>query len=85
MKEFASEDFENVDTPIIYVQKFDEYGIKILDGGNSSILIEFCPWCAERLPESKRDRWFDELNELGIIDPWSGKIPDKYLTDEWYR
>ncbi|MCJ8167147.1 hypothetical protein MKJ04_20065 [Pontibacter sp. E15-1] len=71
LKEFASEDFENIDTPILYVNKFNEYGIKIMDGGNSSIKIQYCPWCGERLPESKRDQWFDELESLGINDPWS--------------
>lgn len=85
LKEFTSEDFDNVDKPIVYVKKFDEYGIKIMDGGSSSIKIEFCPWCGERLPESKRDEWFDELEKLGINDPWTEKVPDKYLTDEWYK
>jgi hypothetical protein len=85
LKEFSSEDFDNVDTPIIYVKKFDEYGLKIIDGGSSSIKIDFCPWCGEKLRESKRDEWFDELEKLGIRNPWSEPIPNKYQTDEWYK
>ncbi|HEY8937015.1 MAG TPA: hypothetical protein VIM65_17430 [Cyclobacteriaceae bacterium] len=85
LNEFTSEDFDNVDALIIYIRKFNEYGLKILDGGTSSIKIDFCPWCGERLPESKRDMWFDELEKLGINDPWSEPIPDKYQTDEWYN
>ena len=81
----SSEDFDNVDTPVIYVRKFDEYGLKIFDGGSSFIEIKFCPWCGERLPESKRDKWFDELEKLGIKYPLTEKVPDKYLTDEWYK
>ncbi len=85
LKENTSEDYENVDTPIFYSSKFDEYGLKILDGGNSKITIEFCPWCGQKLPTSKRDRWFDELKKLGVKDPWTETLPDKYLTDQWYR
>ncbi len=55
LKHYSSEDFENVDTPIIYIKKFDEYGIKIWDGGSSSLIISFCPWCGQKLPNSKRD------------------------------
>jgi hypothetical protein len=84
LKEFSSEDFDNVDTPLIYSIKFDEYGLKICDGGSSSILIANCPWCGQKLPESKRDRWFNELEKLGIKNPWTDEVPDKYLTDEWY-
>lgn len=81
----SSENYENVDTPISYNMRFDEYGLKIWDCGSSSIIIEFCPWCGEKLPDSKRDKWFDELEKLGIKDPWTDKIPNPYLTDEWYK
>ncbi len=81
---YSSESFDNVDTPIIYIRKFDEYGIKIWDGGSSSITLGFCPWCGEKLPTSKRDLWFDEINKLGI-DPWAEEVPDKYNTDEWFK
>lgn len=85
LKEFASVEFENVDTPIFYSMKFDEYGVKIMDGGTSSIIIQFCPWCGERLPDSKRDEWFDSLKILGISDPWRDKIPKEFQTDEWHK
>jgi hypothetical protein len=84
LKSNSSADFENVDTPILYIEKFDEYGLKIYDSGSSSIEIEFCPWCGQKLPESKRDQWFEEIEQLGI-DPWSNDIPEKYLNDSWYR
>jgi hypothetical protein len=80
----SSVNFDNVDFPIVYFEKFDEYGLKILDGGNSSILIEFCPWCGQKLPNSKREQWFEEIEKLGI-DAWSENIPEKYLSDKWYR
>ena len=56
-----------------------------MDGGNSSIKIDFYPWCGEKLPEPKRDEWFDELEKLGIHDPWNESIPNKHQTDEWLK
>ncbi len=80
----SSADFDNVDTPIFYNEKFDEYGLKIDDGAYVSIGIKFCPWCGEKLADSKRDQWFEEIEKLGI-DPWEDEIPEKYLSDNWYR
>jgi hypothetical protein len=40
---------------ILYVEKFGEYGIPVLDGGTSYIILDFCPWCGAKLPISKRD------------------------------
>jgi hypothetical protein len=45
---------------IIFNEKFREYGIPVLDGGTSYITLDFCPWCGTKLPESKRDAYFDE-------------------------
>lgn len=81
---YSSDNFDNADTPIVFSRKFDEYGLKVLDGGSSSILITHCPWCGQKLPNSKRDQWFDEIEKLGI-DPWTENVPDKYNTDEWFR
>ncbi|WP_399449174.1 DUF6980 family protein [Streptomyces sp. WAC01280] len=51
-------------------------------GGTSSITIDFCPWCGRRLPESQRDRWFDELERRGI-DPWEDEVPAEFQDDGW--
>lgn len=54
-------------------------------GDPSVILIPYCPWCWARLPDSKRDQWFDELEELWFTDPlFDDSIPEKYKTDQWY-
>lgn len=81
---YSSDNFDNADTPIVFSRKFDEYGLKVLDGGSSSILITHCPWCGQKLPESKKERWFDEMEKLGI-GPWTEDVPDKYNTNEWFR
>lgn len=71
------------DALVAYIPKFDEYGLLVHDGGSSMVQIQFCPWCGTRLPESKRDRWFDELEKRGI-DPLSKSIPPEFESDAWY-
>ena len=73
------------DILITYSPKFDEYCIPIRDGGSSGANIRYCPWCGVKLPESKRDQWFQELESKGFDDPWVQDIPPEYLTDEWYK
>jgi hypothetical protein len=72
------------DQKIIYNAKFDEYQLPL--NKNEGIEIKFCPFCGFKLPESKRDEWFDEMKKLNI-DPWTEKhlIPEIYLSDEWYK
>jgi hypothetical protein len=73
------------DCLISYNAKFDEYGIIIHDGGSSVLTIEFCPWCGSKLPNSRRDEWFDDLEKIGITDPCEQTMPTEFLTDEWWR
>ena len=72
------------DAIIHYDNKFNEYGIMIHDGGTSHIIIKFCPWCGRKLPESKRDLWFQTLENMGYKNFDTNKIPKKFRTDEWY-
>ncbi len=76
--------FRSADALLTYFEKFDEYGIIVHDGGSSFVLIQFCPWCGTQLPDSKRDRWFEELGKLGI-DPQGDSIPPEYESGIWYR
>jgi hypothetical protein len=68
-----------------YIPRFDEYGLIVHDGGTSAVGIHFCPWCGARLPDSKRDLWFDELARLGFEDPFDEDIPADFQTDLWWR
>ncbi len=67
---------------ISYDAKFDEYWIP---SGDARQCLFFCPFCGERLPESKRGRWFEELGALGIADPWHDEIPVEYQSDAWRK
>jgi hypothetical protein len=81
----CTDSFACADALIYYDPKFDEYGIIVHDGGASYAAIDFCPFCGARLPESRRDLWFEKLQEMGI-DPWDSEArPPEFETDEWYR
>ena len=89
MKYFVSQnknvgDF-NSDDIIYYAPQFDEYGIVIHDSGKSYIKMDYCPWCGRKLPDSKRNLWFDELEKLGIDDPLETKIPDDFISGKWWK
>jgi hypothetical protein len=71
------------DALVAHSPKFDEFGIIVHDGGVSTVQIMFCPWCGAKLPESKRDRWFEELEAKGI-DPASDDAPEEYQTSAWW-
>lgn len=73
--------FDCPDCLVNYIPKFREYGLIVHDGGSSVIGIQFCPWCGTRLQTSLRDRWFEELQKLGI-EP--DDAPEEYRTDAWY-
>ncbi|MER5781782.1 hypothetical protein ABT104_08665 [Streptomyces mobaraensis] len=72
------------DALVVFSAKFREYGLVVHDGGTSSIGIDFCPWCGRRLPESERDRWFEELEARGI-DPWGDDVPAEFQDGTWLR
>lgn len=80
-----ADQFECPDALVRYSDRFDEYGLIIHDGGTSVAVISFCPWCGSRLPDSKRDRWFGELEALGFSDPGPLSIPERFLSDAWWR
>jgi hypothetical protein len=72
--------FECPDNLVIHNEVFDEYGLIVHDGGPSYVLIDFCPWCGTRLPESQRDRWFDETEAKGFTEE---TMPPEYRTGAW--
>lgn len=58
--EHADDPFACGDMLLSFSLTFAEYGLIVHDGGASSVLIKFCPWCGTKLPKSRRDAWFDE-------------------------
>ena len=74
------------DKTVFYSKRFDEYMIPHKDG-ISGICIAYCPWCGKKLSASKRERWFEELDGMGIdyslLD--TEQVPPAYLDDTWWR
>lgn len=68
-----------------YSERFDEYGLWIHDGpgGSASSWIEIhhCPFCGGHLRPSRRDEWFDRLEELGL-EPENA--PSDMQSSEWW-
>jgi len=72
------------ETALVYMPHYREYGIKYSDGGTSCQLISHCPWCGKKLPSSMRERWFEELEKLGL-EPGDKAVPKKFLSDKWFK
>ena len=76
--------FDCPDSLVYWSEQFDEYGLIVHDGGSSYVTIHYCPWCGNCLPDSKRDRWFEELETRGL-DPDDPNLPEKYRSSAWYK
>ena len=84
----ACEDMREVleagETALAYQPRYREYSIAYI-GSVSVQLIEYCPFCGAKLPDSLRDEWFDRLEALGFDDPWVDDIPEEFMDDRWWR
>jgi hypothetical protein len=72
------------DICLLYVAKFREYGVRVLDGGSSYVVIDYCAWCGRKLASSLRDEWFERIHRLGL-EPESAGIPVSFTADHWWR
>lgn len=72
------------DVAVVYLPKFREYGIRILDGGSSIQVISYCPWCGRQLPTSLREQWFKAIDDLGL-DTVSNELPEEFESDAWWK
>jgi len=69
---------------LVYNEPLDEYGILLRDGDVEYVLISHCPWCATKLPQSRRDDWFDALEARGIeVGVEAKDLPEEFLTAAW--
>lgn len=75
---------EGVEYPLVYVPKFREFGIDVLDGGTSFLVINYCPWTGKKLPASVRDKWFDILWDELKMDVDDDGIPQEMFSEEWW-
>jgi hypothetical protein len=45
--------FDCPDNIVVFIEKSNEYGIIIHDGGTSYISIDYCPWCGSKLSDKQ--------------------------------
>ena len=77
--------FEGPDYLIAYNEITDEYGLAIRDGASSVLIIRHCPFCGANFPERKAERWFDEIDALGLSGPTDENMPAAFKADAWWR
>jgi len=53
-----TDNLQDEDEILYFFKEFNEYLIPVHDGGSSGIVIRYCPWCGQRLPESAREKTF---------------------------
>lgn len=68
--------------PLYYSGAYQEFGIQLSSKFEYSVLAH-CMWCGNKLPDSRRDQWFDELEKIGV-DPWEQDIPINFLSSAWW-
>ncbi len=69
-----------------YIPFTREYGVQAAD--HVIQMINFCPWCGERLPKSLRDEFFSALEKEYNIEADVGSlsnVPPEFRTDEWWK
>ena len=68
---------------LVYNAVFDEIGVIGRTDTAQYLLISHCPWCGKKTPKSRRDDWFDTLEEKGFDDPNHQEIPAEFLSAQW--
>lgn len=68
---------------VYYSSTWNEYAIENLTRTDNGIL-DYCPYCGTKLPESRRGAWFDLAEPLGLT-PLLGEVPKEYLGFNWLR
>ncbi|MGC2310116.1 MAG: hypothetical protein WA432_00650 [Candidatus Babeliaceae bacterium] len=75
-------------TPLKYYPIVREYGF-IMNDSFAIQLLNYCPWCSIKLPESVRDYYFEIMWARGLepgFDKYNDpNIPEEFKSDEWWK
>ncbi|MEH6473404.1 MAG: hypothetical protein V7752_19415, partial [Halopseudomonas sp.] len=80
--EDMAEALKDHEHPLYYSGAYQEFGLLLSSEFEHSVL-NYCLWCGSKLPDSRRDEWFDKLEVMGI-DPWEHDIPIHFLNSSWW-
>ena len=69
-----------------YSPKVREFYLRVLPGSLVHQTLAFCPFSGKALPEPLRDRFFDELEALGLIDGLADveRAPAEFQSEAWW-
>jgi hypothetical protein len=89
MSEQANMSFPGAESPLLgstdkriyWSPVFNEYGL-ICQPSAEILQIHHCPFCGSRLPESRREKWFERL-EKEDWKTWGDPIPSELLSHDW--
>jgi hypothetical protein len=71
----------STDQRIYWSPVFNEYGL-ICQPSPELLRIQHCPFCGQRLPDSRRAAWFERVSDTGWTT-WGDPIPDELLKYDW--
>jgi hypothetical protein len=69
-----------------YSPKVREFYVKVRSGSPVIQLLNFCPFSGKAFPASLRDRFFDELEELGLTEGLADfeNAPAEFQSEDWW-
>lgn len=74
---------------IVYLPQYREYGVPILDGGSSILVMNFCPWCGRKLPASLREEFYAILEAANIdycgMSDNDDRLPEAMRSSRWWE
>ena len=74
------------DCGMSYSPKIREFSLVVRPGGKVGQLLHFCPFSGKQLPPSLRDRFFDELEAVGLRDGLADveRAPLEFQSEAWW-
>ncbi len=69
-----------------YSPRFREFSLAARPNYGATQIIRFCPFSGAPLPEPLRDRFFDELEAIGLTDGLSDieRAPNEFQSEAWW-
>ena len=71
---------ETADRPVVYDSVFDEH--RMVGAAATSPPLSHCPWCDHAFGPSRRDAWFQRLDQLGLTPDHD--LPADLLSGDWW-
>jgi hypothetical protein len=91
MEKFCCEDLLYVITNPRTSISYDPIDRRFCIEGDQGLKIDYCPWCAKKLPKDLREEWFETLEREYGIETDVGEardrtdIPQEFWSDEWWK